>query len=156
MDYVSNFTHKWKLIYLYKDLIVCKDIGKGTRTDIKITDINAFKSLYKKGQLLDVFREKYVDLRDAFLRQSLDIVVTFSIDVFEFAEKDYELSANNTVVSDEYRKLGEVVHEPIHIDFPPFSSLLEYIGFLHHLRKVRHILSLIIKSYKKAKRQSVV
>jgi len=155
IDYVSDFIHEWKLVYLYEDLVVCKNIEDQKRTNIKITkitDVKNFKSLYSKNKLLSMFKENYVDLKDKFLRQILDITAIFSVDVFEFAEKNYELHNTNNPVSEEYIKLCEVVHEPIHIDFPPFSSLLEYIGFLHHLRKVRQLLSLIVKNYKKAKK----
>jgi hypothetical protein len=36
----------------------------------------------------------------------------------------------------EYHKLSDAVHNPIFVDFPPYSSTIEYLGFLYHLRTV--------------------
>lgn len=149
--YVSEFSHKWASLYPYKDLIIYEEEQEEkSRKYFKITSIDDFVSKYRKGHLIrELTAGSYIDLKDRFLRETLDVVIALSVDIFEFAEGNYKLDSRDKVVSIEYGKLSEIVHEPIHIDFPPFSSLLEYIGFLHHLRKVRQLLDLVIKNYRR-------
>jgi len=155
--YVSEFPHKWVSIHSYGELIAYEDLekrDKDTKLLFKIPDLDTFANAYKKwgkNQILNRLTTSYVYPRDKFLTELLDVIVTYSIDIFEFIENDYQLKNNDKIVSKEYSKLSEVIHEPIYIDFPPFSSLIEYLGFLHHLRKVRYFLNLVVKNYKKAR-----
>lgn len=129
-------------------------MDEDTKLLFKIPDLDTFANAYKKwgkNQILNRLTTSYVYPRDKFLTELLDVIVTYSIDIFEFIENDYQLKNNDKIVSKEYSKLSEVIHEPIYIDFPPFSSLIEYLGFLHHLRKVRYFLNLVVKNYKKAR-----
>ena len=48
-----------------------------------------------------------------------------------------------------YQKLSHSVHEPIVVDFPPHSSLFEFLGLLHYLRKVLEILSLSFTNFER-------
>jgi len=49
----------------------------------------------------------------------------------------------------EYHKLSDAVHNPILVDFPPYSSTIEYLGFLYHLRIVKEIISESYKNLRK-------
>ncbi len=138
--FALNFPSEWKIVQFYGDFILVDSTWKVKHTSIEIPipDFSTFINIRKR-----LLADKLIVVpKDKFLMELLDFLITNSIDVFN--AKQINLSGD---VLDEYKKLSEVLHDPVFVDFPPFSSIIEYLGFVHHLRKVRHILENALLSY---------
>lgn len=145
-EWSSTFLDHWTLIIEYGNVWIFKrrDAEVRKMKVRKITDLNAFKSFLKKHKNLEL-----LELKDKFLMEQLDVLRKFKINVFTFTKGNLLLLEKDKEIYREYRKLSEVIHEPLHLDYPPFSSFLEYLGFLHHLRKVRSYIQEVVKTYRK-------
>ncbi|WP_048086354.1 hypothetical protein [Ferroglobus placidus] len=111
---------------------------------LPIQDLRTFFNVREK-----ILKEdRVIQPRDKFLIELLDLLAVKPANVFEINDIN-TINIRSKEIWEEYKKLSEVVHTPIFIDFPPFSSILEYIGIVHHLRKVRYNLEKVITNYSK-------
>jgi len=142
-NFVLKFPSEWKIIQPYGDFILIGDMDRELKTErtVPIQDLRTFLSIRDK-----ILREKPVaEPKDKFLMELLDFLNTQSGDIFL-----EEIHSNTSSEAwNEYKKLSKIVHDPILVDYPPFSSTLEYIGFVHHLRKVRYTLEKALLNYSK-------
>ena len=137
-----SFMDDWVLIAEYGNTWIVERIGgKVERKSKKIVDLNTFKNIIRK-EIPDSIEPK-----DRFLVEQLDVIRSLGVDIFKFAKENLQLTDKK--IYEEYRKLSEIVHEPAYLDYPPFSSFLEYLGFLHHLRKTRLCLQEVMKNYRR-------
>ncbi|RLG14462.1 hypothetical protein DRN69_04235 [Candidatus Pacearchaeota archaeon] len=152
-DYISSFTYKWKFASSYKGYILIEEDRKPELKEakkIRIRDIETFRNTLKKKSLK--FKQVEFEYTDKFLMEQLDVIRTFKIDIFTYAKSNRKLKEKDKEIYKEYRKLSEVIHTPIYLNYPPYASLLEYIGFQHHLTKIRKLIEETITTYNKIKR----
>ncbi len=102
-------------------------------------------------------RYSLIDFRDRVYYESVDMFIQTGKLPFEVAldrtvlmptKKSFE-NPSKFPVANEYHKLSDVVHNPVLVDFPPYSSTIEYLGFLHHLKLVRKIFEDVLKVYRR-------
>jgi len=140
-NYISSFTHKWKRVSSYKGYILIEKDRKLKHEEtkkIRIRDIETFRNTLKKKP--SKFKQVEFEYSDKFLMEQLDVIRTFKIDIFNYAKSNKKLEEKDKEIYREYGKLSEVIHIPIYLNYPPFASLLEYIGFQHHLTKIRKLM----------------
>ncbi|MCS7364998.1 MAG: hypothetical protein NDF54_06130, partial [archaeon GB-1867-035] len=143
----------WKFTLSYKGYILIEEDRKPELKEakkIRIRDIETFRNTLKKKSLK--FKQVEFEYTDKFLMEQLDVIRTFKIDIFNYANSDKKLETKDKEIYKEYRKLSEVIHIPIYLNYPPFASLLEYIGLQHHLVKIRKLIEETITIYNKIKR----
>jgi len=83
----------------------------------------------------------YIDSIDLFLQNAMLVFDAINAGVAFPSRKEKLKNPEMHRAYVEYHKLSDAVHSPLLVDFPPYASTLEYLGFLHHLRIVRQIFS---------------
>ncbi len=163
-EYLYNFTSSWIQSLVIDDigiphievLVGCKINNSKHRAATRLEDL--IRRYKNKSIHEELENFKQIKVTDAVLTGILDIVIDyqkrFPEIIREKIEPSQERDKNVKLASEEYRKLSEAVHNPIIVDFPPYGSIIEYLGFIHHLRVVRSIFGEITKVYRKQKRQS--
>lgn len=116
----------------------------------KVTDFHNFTSI-RESLLKDPESIPRYDFRDTFLVQCVDVVSNGN-DIFEYEASEREKYKEGEAYV-EYSKLSNAIHEITWVEFPPFSSFIEYLGFLHHLRKTSYIIQNAVKGYQKVKKR---
>jgi len=81
----------------------------------------------------------YIDSIDLFIQNTLLVFDAINAGVAFPSHKEKLKNPEMRRAYVEYHKLSNAVHSPLLVDFPPYASTLEYLGFLHHLRIVRGI-----------------
>ncbi len=102
-------------------------------------------------------RYSLIDFKDRVYYESVDMFIQTGKLPFEVAlDKTVPLPTKKSFgdfskfpVANEYHKLSDVVHNPVLMDFPPYSSTIEYLGFLHHLKIVREIFENVLWVYRR-------
>lgn len=142
--WVSSFKsdNEWFPVSLSGDAITSDSLLKNkiNKKYERIRSIKHFKDLIKKyGKNYCIFK-KPINAGGTFLTEQLDVIRTYGEDAYTYAQSGKEIPKENKEIYEEYRTLCDIVHEPIYIDYPPFASFIEYLSFLHHLRKIRFLL----------------
>ncbi len=128
----------------------------------KELEYGIFMEFYRDGYAIRTTRknrtEKYsiIDFADRVCYESVDMFIQTGKLPFEVAlDRTVSLPTKKSFgdpskfpVANEYHKLSDVVHNPVLVDFPPYSSTIEYLGFLHHLKLVRKIFEDVLKVYR--------
>ena len=157
---VDNFLSSWWSMDSYGNVLEIINPQNTTegknREKIKITNLENFIHFIKNknDNYLDLIKNNLI--KDAFYYQFLDYFIENkdTKNLFEISSfSEFVNSVHNNMASEEYKKLSKAVHEPISVDFPPFSSTIEYIGFIYHLRKVKYIVKEAVASYSKIVRK---
>ena len=97
-----------------------------------------------------------VEVRDTLDIETIDILRLHKMLVFDAVSANIQVPSRKDKLRKpqeytayvEYHKLSDAVHNPILADFPPYSSTLEYLGFLHHMRIVNKIFQETLQAYK--------
>jgi len=173
-EYLDNFNSRWIQSLAVDNVGIphLKIFNGCTMPELEYKEISRLEHLanrYKNGGIReDIQNLRRIKLRDSALVDLIDWVINsqrvFS-DVITDVQLLSKLSSNNSpnlssnekkkskfilnasLAKNEYGKLNEAVHRPILVDFPPYGSTIEYLGFVHHLRIVRNIFEKIVRIY---------
>ncbi|ASJ08653.1 hypothetical protein A3L11_05185 [Thermococcus siculi] len=175
LTYVDeNFIEKWLRVYYdsYGRPFVGDAILENPKEESKEWKIKSLSNLrdeLKKGMFYQLFSTGFIERKvnkkvqkysvvgfsDRVCYESVDMFIKtgkFPIDVvldehIKLPTKANLKDASQFLVSNEYHKLSDVVHNPVLVDFPPYSSTIEYLGFLHHLKILRKIFDNVLRVY---------
>lgn len=156
-EYLNEFSSTW-INYMVLDLVGIPHI--------KLLDVDEFPlkrnkwdstnfdnliRFYHNGHLKEKIKNYEVPLfTDRVLYESIDAVLKYQMNLQDIISNKNDLqNTSRKLVSVEYSKLSTAVHKPIIVDFPPYSSTIEYLGFLHHLKIVRKIFEDVLKVYRR-------
>ena len=124
---------------------------------------NIFVELYGTKQVIRTAKRNktkiysVVSFKDRVYYESIDMFIQTGKLPFEIAlDETISLLPKKSFgdpskfpAANEYHKLSDVVHNPVLVDFPPYSSTIEYLGFLHHLKIVRKIFEDVLQVYRR-------
>ncbi|ADC70491.1 hypothetical protein MFS40622_1821 [Methanocaldococcus sp. FS406-22] len=160
--YIENFENIWfRPFYDERGVVILAPLRydkEDKKTNHNITNYKVLKGTYKNRNFIKWLKEEKedIDFKDTLFMETIDILRIHKLFVFDAIEqnitlpdkKEEKLNNPSYKAYIEYHKLSNAVHNPILVDFPPFSSTIEYLGFLHHLKIVKEIIS---ESYKNLK-----
>jgi len=158
--YLHSFTEQWMQIYYDHEGLpflapVFSDDNDGI---IRYSNYETLKNRCLKNSPKQIINESIMP-SDTLLMESIDILRNYNLFVFDAIENGISVPSLKEDKMErpeefkaylEYVKLSDAVHEPLLTDFSPYSSTLEYIGFVHHLRKVNSIFAETLKAYRQA------
>jgi len=142
---VEHFPKVWEDVIFDKNIVLIKGIPIATEKKLLcITDLGTFFAVRDK-----VTSGIDLETRDRFLTEILDLMIEDPCNIFDKNVRKECLRIVKQTAWNTYQKLSLSVHEPIVVDFPPHSSLFEFLGLLHYLRKVFEILSLSFTNFER-------
>ncbi|GEM_PF-3153846 len=178
-QYTSNFETKWMKVYYDSDgtpllaPIIIERVGDNIGENLEIRNFEELKSHYNAGNIQSVITKsramikkkkriieatvRAINFRDTVYIETIDILRLHKMLVFDAINTNIQVPSKKGRLKEsqkykayaEYHKLSDAVHNPVLVDFPPYSSTLEYLGFLHHLRIVNEIFRDVLRVYKK-------
>ncbi|NJE12129.1 hypothetical protein [Thermococcus sp. LS2] len=140
---------------------------------LEIRNFEELKSHYNAGNIQSVITEgramikkkkkimevnlHAIEFKDTVYVEAIDILRLHKVLVFDAvnaniqvpkSKKDKLRESQKYKAYAEYHKLSDAVHTPVLVDFPSYSSTLEYLGFLHHVRVVNEVFQEVLQAYK--------
>ena len=172
----KEFKRNWFKVYrMGIPYILEEEVDKAENIDetMNIKTLSYLAKLYRNGELerfyctekiREVQKKKKnknteypsIEFSDTVYIDSIDIFLQNTMLVFDAINAGIELPSRKEKLKNpemyrvyvEYHKLSDAIHSPMLVDFPPYSSTIEYLGFLHHLRIVRKIFSDVAEKLK--------
>jgi hypothetical protein len=183
-DYVDNFKTKWMKVYYddSDDMpllasTVLESVNDVIEETLEIMNFGDLKIQYNSGNLQNAITKgkavtkknkkkeinvRGIECRDTVYIETIDILRLHRVLIFDAVKANIQIPGRKDKLREpqkyrayaEYHKLSDAVHNPILVDFPPYSSTLEYLGYLHHVRIVNKIFQDVLQVYKTYYRKS--